>query len=334
MKSKLIYILQLLIGLFVLGCSNDTPGNQDPAMPDPVVAVQVAPVEQRTMPENLTVDGVTEVRDRETVISPIDGTILKLYAEVGDSVDDGDTLAIIRTKNSEAAISGAQRLLSEASAPNQRAEAEKMMQIAEDNEQIVPVTAGLSGVVTERMVSSGQAVAAYADMFQVVDLATLDFMANVPLKDLPNVNVGQACHIRFPALPDQNFSGEIVSISARSDRGSQTTPVRIGFRSGASGSILRVGMAGTAEIAIDAHPKVLVVPTVALLRDDINQTYTIYTVGADSLARAIPVTTGIVNDSLAEVSSPSLHPGDLVIVKGNYEVSDSTRVKIESGRTR
>lgn len=328
MKKLMRCVTPVVVGMLIWGCGGNNTQNEDSAPPDPVVSVEVAPIVRETMPVKLVVDGNTEVLDRQTIVSPIDGTVLSLSTEVDAEVKAGDTLALIRTKDSEASISGARRLLAEAVTPRQRDDASKALKIAEESQQVVPIIAGRNGVVVDRMVSAGQTVLVNSDLLQLVDLSTLDFVANVPLQEIASVAVGQHCRINFPSLSGHEFAGNVAAVSARSDRGSQTAHVRITFDSATlhATSAIRVGMMGTASIRVGEHADVLAVPLAALLRDDINNAYSIYTVGPDSLARAVAVTVGVVNDSLAEVASPLLHAGQSVIIRGNYEVSDSTCV--------
>jgi multidrug efflux pump subunit AcrA (membrane-fusion protein) len=167
----------------------------------------------------------------------------------------------------------------------------------------------------------------------VVDLSTLNFIASIPLSDLGRVKVGQTGCITFPSLPDRRFTAQVTAVSAQSDQGSQAAPVRLRFTDPepAVENALRVGMMGTAAITVDEHRDVLVVPSTALLRDDLANTYTIFIIGSDSLALAVPVTAGVMTDTLTEIAAPSLQAGDPVIVKGNYEVSDSTRITVQPG---
>ncbi len=334
MKKLAIATAISIVGLLIWGCGGDSAGKEEISPPDPIVGVEIAPILQRTVPVTIVVDGSTDVLDRQTVVSPIDGTVLSLSVEVDTKVKVGDTLALIRTRDSEASISGARRLLAEATNAVQRDDARKALQIAEEGQHVVPVLAGRNGVVVDRMVSAGQTVLANSELLRLIDLSTLDFVANIPLQELSRVTVGQRCLVRFPSLADRSFVGSVASLSVQSDQGNQTAPVRIDFDSPATAttSALSIGMMGTATIAVGEHSDVLVVPVPALLRNDIENTYTIYKVDADSLARAVPVTVGVVDDSLAEVASPLLHAGESVIVKGNYEVSDSTRVSVEMKR--
>ncbi len=331
---RLIVSLCMILMLMALvsGCGG-SDSNQGSDSPTPVVSVGVVPVARGSLNVTLQVFGETDVLDREDIVSPIDGTITSMNVEVGSRVKDGDTLAVIRTRDSEASIAGAQRLMDEANNPQQRARAEEAMRVAVESQQLVPVIAHRSGDIVAKMVSDKQTVTTNTVLLQLVDLSTLDFVANVPLQDIPKVKEGQPCRIHFPSLPNTGFDGTVAAVSAQSMPGSQAAKVRIDFTTPPKEieADLRVGMMGTADIITGVHKDVLVVPRQALLRNDITDAYSIYTVNQDSLAISIPVTVGVVGDSLAEVSAPSLKAGQPVIVQGNYEVSDSTRVTVQGG---
>jgi membrane fusion protein (multidrug efflux system) len=333
MMKLMRYAAPIVAGLLMWGCASDNAQNRESMPVDPVVNVELAPIRQRTIPVEIVVDGQTDVLDRQMIVSPIDGTVVSLMVKIDSDVHLGDTLALIRSRDSEASIAGARRLLEEATTSRQRNDARRALQLAEENQQVIPVIAGRSGVVVNRIISAGQTVQANSELLELVDLSTLDFVAYVPLSELTQVAVGQQCRVDFPAIPDRTFSGEVAAVGVQSDQGSQSLPVRIEFDEPAlqTSSKISVGMMGTASITVGEHPNVLVVPASALLRDDINNTYTIYTVGSDSLARQVPVEVGIFADSIAEIAGPSLHAGQSVIIKGNYEVSDSTRVRVEAG---
>jgi hypothetical protein len=70
-----------------------------------------------------------------------------------------------------------------------------------------------------------------------------------------------------------------------------------------------------------------------LLRDDENETYSAVIVDADSLAHIRPVTVGVIMDSIVEITG-GLEKGMTVIIRGNYALPDSTRVRIETQGSR
>jgi multidrug efflux system membrane fusion protein len=322
----------ILLGLVMWGCGGKDIQDQDAPPSSPVVSVRVARVQEMSMPETIAADGFVDAVDRERVTAPVDGTVVTLALEIDAAVNAGDTIAILRTRDSDASIAGARRLAEQAKTPQQREEAERAMKVAVDMQQLVPVIAGRSGAVVSKTSSSGQTVSAGDDLIELVDLSTLDFIASVPLRYLQNIKIGQTAGIVFPSLPASTFTCKVAAVSAQSDQGSQAASVRLRFTDPTSkvADLLRVGMMGTATITVGEHPGVMVVPVAALLRDDLTDTYTLYTITPDSLAQAVAVTVGVVTDSLAEVASPSLHTEDPVIVEGNYEVSDSMRVTVSS----
>jgi RND family efflux transporter MFP subunit len=327
----ILFSLAVLFG----GCGSDNANEQDTKSPDPIVSVRIAPVRRVAISERVSVDGMTDVLDRERIIAPIDGTVVTLTVDVGAKVNAGDTLTVIRTRDSEAAIAGARRLLDQATTQHQRDQAKRAMEVAQESQQLVTITAGRSGEVVNRMVSIGQTINADAELIELVDLSTLEFVASIPLSDLTQIRVGQQADITFPSLPESVFSGRVKAVSAQSDPGSQSAPVRLEFTTQQNrlNGLLRVNMMGTASITVGEHTDALVVPSKALLRDDLTDTYTIFTVGPDSLARQLSVTVGIVSDSVTEVNAPTLIEGEQVITEGNYEVSDSTRITASTGGT-
>ena len=111
---------------------------------------------------------------------------------------------------------------------------------------------------------------------------------------------------------------------------SQTVRVRLRFSSmpQAARSLLRTEMIGTASIRTGIRAHALFVPKAALLRDDETNTYRIMTITPDSLALHVPVTVGVMTDSLVEVQNPFLEKGTPVITVGAYALADSTHVTV------
>ncbi len=164
----------------------------------------------------------------------------------------------------------------------------------------------------------------------MIDPATIDFVADIQLRDLPSVRINQRASIEFQSLPGRSFAAVVETINPQSDVQSQTVKARLQFSSGEGGNraLLRTEMVGTARIVTGVRSHALFVPRSALLRNDEENTYTVVSITSDSLAKSVPVVVGILTDSTAEVRSPSLHPGSVVITAGNYSLNDSTRVTI------
>ena len=192
------------------------------------------------------------------------------------------------------------------------------------------------GLVGTRSANAREFIAENAELLTLIDLSSIDFVADVLLRDLPSVRVDQPCTVQFQSLPGRRFTARVDAIYPQTDEQSQSIKVRLRFpdASSASNILLRTDMAGVARIVIGRHQKAFMVPRAALLRNDETATQSIMTMTDDSLAKAIPVSVGTTTDSLAEVMSAELHEGMNVIIEGNYALADSTRVAVAKQESR
>jgi len=312
------------------GCTQHHGGDDEgeSSAANAVVAVRTAPVIRGNMETVVTATGSTDAVRREKIVAPIAGSLLSLKVLEGVPVRRGDVLAVIQPKETRAAITGAGALLRGAHTEEERAEAARAMQLALDGQNNLEVESTIDGVVATRSATEGELVAENAELMTVVDLSTLIFVADVPLRDVELVRAGQRAAVSFQSIPGELFVGKVDAVNPRSDPGSQTVRVRIGFTGGDSHTraLLRSEMSGVARIVTGTHAGVLIVPKSALLRNDETDTYTIALATADSLARVLPVRVGARTDSTAEVSAGGLLPGMRVIVEGNFALADSTRI--------
>jgi multidrug efflux pump subunit AcrA (membrane-fusion protein) len=292
------------------------------------VTVQTAAVMEGDAIIIVTAYGRTDALRKENVYAPLAGKITTLKAFEGTEVEKGDILAVIETKESQAAILGAETMLQSATTPEDRAQAERALELAKGSRHAVSVPASFHGLVASRSVSEGELVPEGAPLVSIVDLSTVNFLADVLLRDIPSVSPGQSVTINFEALGDQEFPAVVDAISPQTDAGSQTVQVRLRFARMPDRlrSLLRTEMLGTARIRTGIRSHALFIPKEALLRNDENNTHSVVIITSDSLALHVPVSVGVEVDSLVEVQSPTLQAGMAVITVGAYSLADSTRV--------
>ncbi len=321
------------IAMIVLtGCHKKQSGDDDESASSvkAVVAVKIAKIVEGDAILSVTAFGKTDAFRKEKVYAPIAGRITALKMLEGTQVKSGDVLAVIRTKESQAAIIGAEAMIRSATNAQQKEDAEKALALAKTTENSVNVSAKFSGFVSTRSVTEGELVVENAELMTIIDLSTLDFQADITLHDLPSIHTGQRASIRFQSMPEKSYAAEVEAINPQTEIQSQTVRVRMRFASqdNTVQSTLRTDMIGTAQIVTGVRHHALFVPKAALLRNDEENTYSVVTVTPDSLAKSIVVGVGALSDSTAEVMSPALQQGMPVITVGNYALADSTRVTI------
>ncbi len=326
-RSSFLIIL-LLLGS---GCRSKQNGDEEGRQPEKaVVTVKIAAVREHDAILTVSALGKTDALRKEKIYSPIAGKIVKFKAFEGTQVHRGDVVAVIQAKESNAAILGAESMVRSAATPDQKAEADRTLRLAKSTQTSVNVLAKFDGIVSTRSVSEGELVVENGELMTVLDLSTIDFLADVPLRDLSPVKNGQRAFIQFQSIPDIEFPAVVDAINPQSDSQSQTVKVRLRFlpMQASHQSLLRTEIIGIVAIVTGFRPHALFVPKAALLRNDENNSYSIMTMTVDSLAITLPVIIGTATDSTVEVRGSGLRSGMSVITEGNYSLADSTRVTV------
>ena len=320
------------LSLFIHGCrqkQSDDEGNQ--SISKAVVTVKVGAVSERDAIVVVDATGKTDALRKEKSYTPIAGRIVALKALEGTEVKKGDVIAIIQTKESEAAILGAESMLKSARTAEQKSEAEHTLELARSTQNSINICAKFDGVISTRSVSEGELVAENAELFTIVDLSTIDFLADVPLRDVSSVHRGERASVSFQSVPAKLFPAIVDAMNPQTDIQSQTVKVRLQFLTlnNSFPSLLRTEMIGTARITTGVRRHALFIPKTALLRNDEDNSYSVVMVTTDSLAKIIPVVVGTSDDTSVEIRNEQIRAGTIVITEGNYALVDSTRLSIK-----
>ncbi len=317
--------------LSIVGCRPKVPEDDEnkPAVKS-VVSVKVDKIQIHDAIVAVSAIGKTDALRKEKMYSPIAGKIIALKAYEGRDVRRGDIVAVIQSKESNAAITGAEASLLSAKTPKAKAEAEQLLRLARSTQSSVNVFAKFDGVVSTRSVSEGEFVAENGELMTMIDLSTINFLADVPVRDVSSVKTGQQAMVRFQSFPAKEFPAIVDAINPQTDVQSQTVKARLRFLASSivETTHLRTDIIGTATIVTGMRHHAFFVPKTAVLRDDENTTYAIVILTDDSLSLAVPVTIIAGTDTSVEVAGKGLREGMHVITEGNYALADSTRVTV------
>lgn len=131
-------------------------------------------------------------------------------------------------------------------------------------DSVTPVVAGLSGVVVERKVASGQVVQPTDALFVVADLKRVWAVAQVPEQQVGQVRAGQSVSIEVPAIDHPKLVGKLVYVGQTIDPETRTVLVRTELEN--PDGHLKPAM--LASMVIEAKPvERLVVPAGAVVRE-------------------------------------------------------------------
>jgi membrane fusion protein, copper/silver efflux system len=168
------------------------------------------------------------------------------------------------------------------------------------------------GVVLQKNVVQGQAVAAGATLFEIADLGTVWLEADVFEDDLAAVRVGQAADVSFDAYPGEALRGRVAFVYPTADPVSRTGKVRVEIANPAGR--IRPGLFGTVRIGAPGVRGVVIPRQAALVTGDRQMVFV-----EDSANRFQPrlVELGTENDSLVVVLG-GLSAGERVVATAAF----------------
>lgn len=208
-----------------------------------------------------------------------DGIVENVSVRLGDIVDEGDNLLVVRQKDGN---------------PH-------------------TITSPSHGTVVAIYIKSGDKVARLKSLMSLVDMDLLRATIDVYEKDLRFIQIGQSVEFKSIAYPDKTFYGKVVFISPEIDEGSKSIKVRVDVEN--HDHLLKLGMSVSGEVIYHSDKDVLVVPKGAVQTLN-NEAVVFIPVEGDEI-RAQDVITGHTFDQLIEIKS-GLKETDTVVTQGSF----------------
>jgi multidrug efflux pump subunit AcrA (membrane-fusion protein) len=225
---------------------------------------------------------------RSVLSSRIAGRVTELKAFVGDTVEAGDVLATVESRQ-----------------PG-------------DPPPSVSLKAPQAGLVVASHVRVGQPVEPSAELLDISDRSKLWAVAKIPEKEAAQTNIGTLAYIHIPALGDELIEARLTRFGVEADR--QAGTVEGIFELNNTAGRLRPGMRAEFSIVLDTKPFVLSIPRTAIQGDPANRIVFVKDFELPNAFVRAPVVLGDANDQYVEVIN-GLFPGDEVVTQGSYALS-------------
>lgn len=357
MKSFVGTIL-LSILLITAGCGSN---GAKTTTKEPVVPVVTTKVKRGDISSFIYTTGTIFPR-QESMISPkTSGRIEKLFVDEGDQVTKGEPLVMLeqeriligvkeaeaslkeaeaQLKNLEATLKRNQQLFEEgvidsqrfddttterdlAEARVQRAKAtlEKVQQDLKDS----VIEAPFDGFIVEKMMNEGEMATTMppSNIFHIVDTSSIKIECGITEEKRKSIKLGDEVLVTVDAYPDEVFTGKITTVNPKIDPISRTFKIKIelpnpDFR-------LESGMFARINIIEYESKDALLVPQHVVVEED--ESKKVFVV-ENSRALGKPVTTGIINGDMVEVTG-GLSDGDVVVTEGFYALKDGIKVDVK-----
>jgi membrane fusion protein (multidrug efflux system) len=354
-KPILITCLCFGLGLFLFHCGRDqSEGNRADgrrfgagdfgAQNTAAIPVQAVPVKRGDISLFLMQTTTIEAERQVDILAKVSGQVVKLPAEEGLRVKEGDLLAqldeaeltinYMRSKVSyetdKSVYERSKEMLENNFIATEDYEAARLQyesskatfEAAKLQLEYTSVRSPFKGIVTVRNIELGQRVNVNQSLFTIADFDPLRAKIYVPEKDIGRIFVGQQAKITVEAEPGEEFIGIVKMVSPVVDPESGTSKVTIDIQD--EKGKLKPGMFASVFITTETHQNTLIIPKKAMvLESDLDQVY-IY---QDSIAHKVNLTLGFTSGNDVEVLS-GLNEGDLVVTAGQDGLREGLPIRI------
>ncbi len=313
----------LLAAAVASGCGSRAEPERGEQGPATAVPVRMGRVAARTFQPSVAAPGQWISANELVVAAPFAALVDSLGPHPGDRVQRHEVLGWLVTRESHAALRGAELLLRQAADSTARAEAAHALSLARRGLVRVPVTAGAAGTVLRRSVEPGAVLAEGAEILAIVPDGAVVFEAHVPLRGAGAVTAGRRA--RVVGEGGAGIEGRVERILPGTSAPDQSAVAWIAPSGRPPGGLL--GRFGTALIETGAPHLAAGVPDSALVQDDLTGETRVARVDSAGLALWTPVRVGPGEGGWRELLAPALPPGTTVVTSGLRGLPDSTRVR-------
>jgi HlyD family secretion protein len=200
----------------------------------------------------------------------------------------------------------------------QVAQARIALEEAQDSLAKATLKAPFDGVVTEVYVAVGEWATGLA--VELIDADSIEVVLDMDEIDIGAIAVGQPTIMTLEAWPDEELTGEVVSIAPKAKAQSEIVTYEVHLSLQAGDLPVLTGMTANAELITANREGVLLVPNRAITADREAGKYYVNLVQGDTTAKT-EVTIGLRDSKYTEITS-GLEEGDQLVIGEVKEVLD------------
>lgn len=319
----------------------------------PPDAVTTVLAKAETWPSTLNVIGTAAAIQGVTVSADLPGTVARINFESGQSVNAGDVLVELDTREERAQLAAAesdrdlakinyareQQLVKEGVVPRtefDNAEAQQKSTEAKVGEikatiERKTVKAPFSGILGIRQINLGQYLSAGQAIVSLQSLNPIYVNFGVPQQETPRVRIGRTLRLTSDDLPGVEFAGRVTAIDSVVNEATRNIQVQATLSN--PGSRLRPGMFVQVELGVGGNRNVISLPATAINYAPYGDSVFVVTAEKDGkgnrkVKQQFVKVEGSRGDQVAVVSG--LNPGDEVVSSGVFKLRNGGSVVVNN----
>ncbi len=334
----------------IAGLENDLKDLSGTAESAYSVPIQVDTLSYQTFEHYFDVSGTVEAV-REAFVSPeISGQIKNIYVGEGEYVRQGQLLIKLNTEITENNINEVRSSLNHATtvyekqkrlwekgigsevqylnAENNKDALENRLETLKSQQAMAMIKSPVNGVVDEIYLKEGEIAMPGTRLMMVVNLKELYINADVSESYLSSVKAGDMAQVSFPVYPELTINVPVYRTGNFINPNNRTFIIQLKIKN--TDDKLKPNVLAIIKIRDFSSDQALTVPT-KVIKQDIKGHYLYKLTNDDNIMQAakVYIKTGLTSGEYTMVLE-GLNPGDKIIVKGYTQVSDGTKVMLNS----
>lgn len=187
------------------------------------------------------------------------------------------------------------------------------------------ITAPISGIVSDRQASAGDVVQPGALMFTVVDPSSMRLEGSVPAEQLSQVRLGAPVTFTVNGYPGRTFSGKVTRINPTADPATRQVRILVSIPN-AEGRLVG-GLFANGRLASQSHSGMLVPASAVDSRSNVPSVFRI----KSGKVERVPVQLGLRDDGAERVEITSgVQLGDTLLLGAAQGITTGTTVKVST----
>lgn len=298
-------LLFFYLAILTISCTQKhTTDDDDEATVQPRTPVTVTSMSYDPLQEYIELNATSSFLQKSYIKSNLIGYVKKVNVKIGDYVNKGQTLFVLKTKEAEAIGNSVNKLNPDFKFSG-----------------VNSIPANTNGFIAELNHQEGDYVQDGEQLAVISDSKSFAFIMNVPYEDMPYVSVGKNVEI---LLPDkERLTGIISSPMPMMDSVSQTQTFAV--KANVSHTIPQ-NLVAVIRIVKVSKTTAATLPKNSVLSNETQSEFWVMKMINDTTAVKVPVKKGIESGDRVEIISPQFSPTDKILLSGNYGLADTALV--------
>ena len=309
MKS-LCFLLISLNSLFLFSCKGKENNIEaDTAKAEVQTPVTVTAIKNEPLAEYVELNAMSSYLQSSFIKSTANGYLKSAEVKLGQFVHAGQLTFVMQTKEAKALGNTINAL-----DPSFKFSG------------LIRINASQTGYITAVNHQPGDYVQDGEQLAILSDAKSFGFLLNLPYELKPYLMNNKTIEI---VLPDKTtLRGTVAHVMPAVDSVSQTQAVLIRVNSAAS---IPQNLVGRVRIIKNQKSSAPSLEKEAVLTDDSQSSFWVMKMIDSTTAVKVPVTKGMESGDRVEIVSPSFSASDKILLKGNYGLGDTAKVRIVKG---